>query len=75
MPPTITILKNKKSSVKTKLDPYAGKWVAFLGEKIVASADTLKDLMREIDDKNLREKVSVFLVPRKNEGPYILVIL
>lgn len=71
----MTILKNKKRLGRTKLDPYAGKWVAFLGEKIVASADTLKDLMKEIDDKNLRGKVSVFLVPRKDEGPYVLVIL
>ncbi len=70
-----TISKNKKRLRKTKLDNYAGKWVAFRGETIVASADTLKDLMKEIDAKGLREKVSVFLVPRKDEGPYILVIL
>ena len=75
MTPTITISKNKKRLRKTKLDGYAGKWVAFLGESIVASADTLKDLMKEIDDRGLRKKVSVFLVPRKDEGPYILFIL
>jgi len=72
---TITITKNKKRLRKAKLDNYAGKWVAFRREIIVASADTLKELMKEIDAKGLRKKVSVFLVPRKDEGPYILFIL
>lgn len=55
-----------------KLDRYEGKWVAFMGKQIVAYNETLRDLMKEVDAKGLRKKVSVFLVPRKDEGPYIL---
>ena len=75
MASTAIISKNKKGLRKTKLDHYAGRWVAFLGESIIASAGNLKDLMMEIDAKGLRGKVSVFLVPRKDEGPYILAVL
>ncbi len=72
--PTITI-PQKTISKKIKLDRYSGKWVAFIEGKIIADNKTLKDLMREIDARGLREKISVFLVPRKDEGPYVLIIL
>jgi hypothetical protein len=41
---------------KIKLDSYAGEWVAFVGDKIVAHNKNLKDLMKEIDAKKLRKK-------------------
>jgi hypothetical protein len=31
--------------------------------------------MKEVDAKKLRKKASIFLVPRKDEGPYVLIIL
>lgn len=71
---TITLSK-KTTSKKIKLDRYAGKWVAFVEGKVVAYNENLSDLMREIDLKGLRKKASVFLVPRKDEGPYVLIIL
>ena len=58
-----------------KLDRYAGKWVAFINGKIVAYDEALSGLMKEIDSRKLRKKASVFLVPRKDEGPYVLIIL
>lgn len=71
-----TITHSKKTiSKKTKLDRYAGKWVAFVKGKIVAHNETLRDLMKEIDLKGIRKQASIFLVPRKDEGPYVLVIL
>ncbi len=71
---TITIPK-KITSRKLRLDHYAGEWVAFVGEKIVAHNKDLKDLMKEVDAGGLRKKASVILIPRKDEGPYILIIL
>lgn len=68
---TATITKNKIR--KTKLDSYAGEWIAFVENKIIAHNKTLKELMQGIDEKDLRRKASVFLVPRKDEGPYILL--
>lgn len=69
---TITVSK-KTISKKVKLDRYAGKWVAFVEEKIIAHNENLGELMREIDSRGLRKKASVFLVPRKDEGPYVLI--
>jgi hypothetical protein len=40
---------------------------SFCGDKIVAHNKNLKDLMKEIDTKRLREKASILLVPRKDE--------
>ncbi|MDI6602941.1 MAG: DUF5678 domain-containing protein [Patescibacteria group bacterium] len=71
---TITISK-RKISKKIKLNRYAGKWVAFVEGKIVAYNKNLSDLMKEIDLMGLRKKASIFLVPRKDEGPYVLIIL
>ena len=71
---TITIPK-KAVSKKVKLNRYAGKWVAFIEREIVASNETLGGLMKEINSRGLKRKASVFLVPRKDEGPYVLIVL
>ncbi len=47
------------------LDQYAGKWVAFLGNKIVGNSKTLKGLMKKMRKRGLEKKVSVFAVPPK----------
>lgn len=70
-----TVTVSKKRLRKTSLNRYAGQWLAFVDGKIVAHNKTLKGLTKEIDEKKLRKKASVFLVPRKDEGPYILTIL
>jgi len=68
-------MKRSSISLKTNkvipLNQYTGRWVAFLGEKIVESGRTLKSLMKKVKKKKLEKKVSVFLVPKKSEGPYI----
>ena len=60
---------NRKS---IPIDKYAGKWVALINEKVVSWADTLKELDKKIQEKALSKKASYFLVPRKDEGPYVL---
>jgi hypothetical protein len=57
--------------MKVKLHSYAGEWVAFVAEQIVAHNKDLKDLMKEVDARSLRKKASVILVPRKDKGPYV----
>jgi hypothetical protein len=71
---TITIPK-KRTPKKVKLHSYAGEWVAFVGEKIIAHNKNLQDLMKGIDSRGLRKRASVILVPRKDEGPYVLIAL
>lgn len=66
-------IKNRKQTIK--LNRYAGQWVAFVQDKIISHNDDLKGLMRQVDEKGLRKMASVFLVPRQDEGPYILIVL
>ncbi len=56
---------------------YAGKWVAILGDRIVAIGETLKEIgpfvTRDVKNKTPDEKIAAaFKVPYKGEGPYIL---
>lgn len=67
----IAIKSNKKT---VSLDKYAGKWVAFVDDKIVAWADTLEGVANKIEKMKLKKRAVYFLVPRKDEGPYILVL-
>lgn len=63
---------NRKS---VSLNKYAGKWVAFIDGKIVSWGNTLEELMTRVKKMGLEKKASAFLVPRKDEGPYVLMIL
>lgn len=65
----------KSGKGKINLDSYAGSWVALVGNRPVACAENLGLLMQKIKKKHLSKAPSVMLVPRKDEGPYILIIL
>ena len=65
------MITNKK---RTKLDHYAGEWVAFVDEKVVVSAESLKKLEESVKKMALKKEPTYFLVPRKDEGPYVLII-
>jgi len=54
------------------LERYAGKWVAFIGEKVVAFANSLEELEGKIKKIKPKKEPVYFLVPRKDEGPYVL---
>ncbi len=56
------------------LAAYAGKWVALSNKRVVASGVSLPALMRKVPARRLRPQPSVFLVPRRDEGPYALVL-
>jgi len=64
-------MRLKYGKKKTKLDFYAGSWVALLNDRPVASAETLSILMQKVKKQRLSKEPSVMLVPRKDEGPYI----
>jgi len=57
------------------LTAYAGKWVAFSKNRIIAVGPSLPAVMRKLPTRTPRRQSSVFLVPRRDEGPYILVIV
>lgn len=70
----------KKLNLSTKqIDKFAGMWVAIdhRHEKIIAAGKTLRDIAIFVSGKIGNEKdvrASAFLVPKKGEGPYILII-
>ena len=62
-----------------QIGKFAGKWVALdpIKKIIIASGDSLEDVAPAVNQsktRNLTVEKSpyVFLVPRKDEGPYIL---
>lgn len=69
----------QKVNISTKdMSQYAGKWVAIDPQKdlIVAVGLTLKDISPFVSGKVGEEKkvkAFSFKVPRKDEGPYILI--
>jgi hypothetical protein len=68
----------KKVNVSVKqMSRFEGKWIAIdsKNQKIIAVGDTLKDIGPLVSGKKGEEqkiKASSFLVPRKDEDPYIL---
>lgn len=56
------------------LNPYSGKWVAFIDNQPVASEKNLDLLMKKVKKKDLPKEPSIMLVPHKDEGPYILIL-
>jgi len=63
----------KTNNKTTSLDKYAGQWVAFADDKIVAHEGSLKKLMEKVNKrKRTRRKPSVLLVPKKSEENHII---
>jgi hypothetical protein len=68
----VTIQTKIKPRTRKNLSRYAGEWVAFVKANVVAHDKSLSKTMAQIEKQGLQDKASVFLVPRKNEGPYVL---
>lgn len=69
----------RKMNIPTKnMGRYAGKWVAInpKSDRIVAVGKTLQEISPFVTGKiGDKEKIvaAAFKVPRKDEGPYVLV--
>lgn len=68
-------LYGKIHKKELKLGRYAGEWVAFVNGKVVMHDHDLRVLMKRVQEKRLEKRSSVLLVPRRDEGPYILIVL
>lgn len=70
----------KKVNISTtRMGQFEGKWVAIDPKKdrIIAVGKTLKEISAFVTGKKGEEnkiKAAAFLVPRKDEGPYVLII-
>lgn len=55
-----------------QLNKYAGKWVAIADNRVIVAADSLEGLEEQLQGKKPKQEPVYFLVPRKDEGPYVL---
>ena len=46
---------------------YAGKWIAVLGQKIIASGDDLKQVYKEAKEKSGKKEPLFMRVPKEQE--------
>lgn len=67
-------LKSKNRRI-IDLERYSGKWVAFIDNQPVACEKELSILMQEIKRRHFHKEPAIMLIPRKDEGPYILISL
>ena len=70
----MTQRSHKSSHREPDLAAYAGKWVALSRKRIVAVGSSLPDVMRKLPSRPSPLTPSLFLVPRRDEGPYVLLI-
>ncbi|MEK7576831.1 MAG: DUF5678 domain-containing protein [Patescibacteria group bacterium] len=61
-----------KKIISQSITPFAGKWIALIDGQVIESATSLDMLMMKVRRTQLHKKPSIMLVPRKDEGPYIL---
>jgi len=77
MPKKQTIKYSTRESIwvskhQKELAKYAGKWIAVLRNKLIASGGSVTEVMQKVKEKGIKELPLVTMVPRKDEGPYIL---
>ena len=59
------------SEHQEKLKPHRGKWIAVLNDRIIASGNTVSEVMEKAARKT-RKQPLVIKVPRKHEDLYVL---
>ncbi|MCD6094071.1 MAG: hypothetical protein J7J51_04730 [Candidatus Omnitrophica bacterium] len=60
------------STHQKELEAYAGKWIAVLGNKMIAIGSSTKEVMRIAKKKGIERLPLVTKIPRKDERMYVL---
>ncbi len=60
------------SKHQKEAEKFSGRWIAILKDRIIASGDSVKAVMQEVEKKGIKELPLVMKVPRKDEEAYIL---
>lgn len=63
------------SEHQKELAKYAGKWIAVLKNQLLATGDSINEVMQIVKAKDIKDLPLITMVPRKDEGPYILIWL
>ena len=56
----------------SELDKYAGKWLAVLNGKLLATGNSAKQVMEKVKQKGIHELPLVIKQPKKSDGWYVL---
>ena len=57
---------------KEVLDKYAGKWVAILRNRVIATGNSVREVMSTVKQKEIKELPLVTRVLRKDEETCVL---
>jgi len=60
---TVAEIVQAEKELGVQLEEFAGKWVATCGFEVVAHADTLGELLEQVESKGLAEEATVRQVP------------
>ena len=63
---------NWLSTHHEQIEGYAGKWIAILGDKILAIGESVESVMDKVAKLKLKELPLITKIPRKDEGTYVL---
>jgi hypothetical protein len=61
---TVAEIVQAEKELGTQLEEFAGKWVATCDFEVVAHADTLGELLEQVESQGLQEKATVRQVPQ-----------
>ena len=71
-------MAQRKSSIyhtrAIPLDRYAGEWVVLARDAVIGHSKSLPDAIHKAAQRGVKQKPAVFLVPRKDEGPFLLFL-
>ena len=54
------------------IDKYTGKWIAVFKNKIIASGDTIREVKKQLEKKQIKELPLITKIPREDENMSIL---
>lgn len=63
------------SKHQNQLRKLSGKWIAVLDDQLITSGNSVKEVMAAVRKRGIKKLPLVTKIPRKDEGPYILIVL
>jgi hypothetical protein len=60
---TVAEIVQAEKELGARLEEFAGKWVATLDFEVVAHADTLEELLEQVESEGIAEGATILQVP------------
>lgn len=62
---TVAEIVQAEKELGARLEGFAGKWVATLDFEVVASANSLEELLERVETEGIAEKATILQVPEQ----------